>query len=198
MIPAALLILAQAAAPAPAADPLAANTFAQSWAWAMSLWSDAPQRRDLVGGRIQAQVGIGRWGIAARADASGLPGEFQPNQPSTFRTVEVYVAGHRNLAGVQNVVIGPTALAGAGVSLETVNGKRPTTPNTATAGVGVRAAGPDWAVYVVVGCHQALRGVSVVAVVHVGMTDRTAWVADGGIGAHGALYARMGLAVRVF
>jgi hypothetical protein len=184
--------------PVVALDPLAAGTGAEGWVWAMRYWSPPAEPRDLAGGRIQAQLGVGRWGYAFRGDISGLPGEFSPDKPETFRSLEGHVAVHRNFAGAQGVKVGAAVGAGAGFSLEKQDGAAPTTPHSATWGAGLHASGDGWWAYALFGQHQALPGFAGVVTYQVRASSRTAAVGTFAVGEHGAYVAQFGIAVRWF
>jgi len=187
-----------ATAVAAVADPLAVKTTSEGWIWAMRYWTPPAQTRDLVGGRAQGVVGIGRWGLAFRADAIGIPGEFAQDQVKTFRAAEVGVAAHRNLWGAGGVVVAAAAGASVARSLETTAaGVLPDFPKAFTAGVGVRVDGPSWWVYAAVGQHQALHGVALVSTYQVRTSDRTALVGEFAVGSRSS-FAQLGLAVRAF
>jgi hypothetical protein len=194
----AAVVTAPAAVIVEVADPLAAGTGAEGWVWAMRYWSPPAEPRDLAGGRIQAQLGVGRWGYAFRGDISGLPGEFSPDKPETFRSLEVHVAVHRNVTGAQGVRLGLAAGVGAGFSLEKKDGVPPVTPHSATWGGGLHASGKGWWTYLLFGQHQALPGFGAIATYQVRATDHTAAVGTFAIGEHGSYIAQFGVAVKWF
>lgn len=179
-------------------DPLAAGTGAEGWVWAMRHWSPPAEPRDLAGGRIQAQLGVGRWGYAFRGDVSGMPGEFSPDKPETFRTLEGHLAVHRNFAGAQGVKLGAAAGVGAGFSLEKQGGETPRTPHSTTWGGGLHVSGPGWWAYALFGRHQALPGFAGVVTYQVRASERTAAVGTFAVGERGAYVAQFGVAVRWF
>jgi hypothetical protein len=179
-------------------DPLAVGTMAEGWVWAMRYWSPPAEPRDLAGGRIQAQLGIGRWGVAFRGDVSGLPGEFTVDKPETFRSLEGHLAVHRNFAGAQGVKLGAAVGAGSGFSLEKPEGVAPVTPHSLTFGAGLHVSGPGWWVYGMYGQHQALPGSAGIVVYQSRLSDHTAAVGTFAIGAKGTYIAQFGVAVRTF
>lgn len=186
------------ATPAPVVtDPLAQANGAEGWVWAMRYWAPPAEPRDLAGGRVQGMLGAGRWGIAIRGDFSGLPGEFAVDKIQTFRTIEAHLGVHRNLAAVNGVQVGVAAGVGLAVSLEAGDdGLPPKTPNNYTAGVGARAAGKGWWVYLMFGQHQALPGFAAVGTYQVKISDRTAAVGTFAYGAQQRYIAQLGIAVR--
>lgn len=180
-------------------DPLAQKGGAEGFVWAMRYWSPPAEPRDLAGGRVQAMLGAGRWGLAIRGDASGLPGEFAVDKIQTFRTLEVHLGIHRNLAATNGVQIGVAVGAGLAVSLEQgEDGLPPKTANPASYGAGLRVAGKGWWVYVMGGQYQALPGFSAISTYQVKMSDRTAMVGTFAYGAQQKYVAQMGVAVRWF
>lgn len=179
-------------------DPLAAGTGAEGWVWAMRYWAPPAEPRDLAGGRIQAQLGVGRTGIAFRGDVSGMPGEFSPDKPETFRSLEAHLAVHHNVAGAQGVKLGVAVGVGAGFSLETKEGTTPTTPHSATLGAGLHVSGRGWWTYAMYGQHQALPGSAAVVVYQIRASDRTATVGTFAVGSRGSYLAQFGIAVRWF
>jgi len=129
---------------------------------------------------------------------TGMPGEFSPDKPETFRSLEGHVAVHRNFAGTQGVKLGVAVGAGAGFSLEQKDGVPPATPHSSTLGAGLHISGPGWWVYGMFGQHQALPGFAGVFVYQVRTTDRTSAVGTFAIGEKGLYIAQFGVAVRWF
>jgi hypothetical protein len=178
-------------------DPLAQKSGGEGWVWAMRYWSPPAEPRDLAGGRVQGMLGVGRWGFALRGDASGMPGEFAVDKIQTFRTIEANIGVHRNLAAAQGIQVGAAIGAGLAVSLEQgEDGLPPKTPNNFSYGVGGRAAGKGWWVYLMVGQHQALPGFSAICTYQVKISDRTAAVGTMAYGAQQRYIAQLGIAVR--
>lgn len=191
--------IAYADDPKPAPDPLAVTSVSEGWLWTQSTWSPGATRRDLVGGRFQAILGVNHLGIGVRAESMGLPGSFDRNKPETFQAAAAYVAVHYNVASAPGgVQIGPAFLLGAAVPLELQNGVAPTLPSSFTFGLGVRVSSPQFWSYVAFGQHQAIRGSALLATVHVKMSDRLAWVGDFGVGRSARYVASIGVAVRAF
>lgn len=178
-------------------DALAQAPGGEGWVWAMRYWAPPAEPRDLAGGRVQAMLGVGRWGFAVRADASGLPGEFETSKMQTFRTLEGHLGIHRNLAAAQGVQIGAAVGAGLAVSLEQgEDGLPPKTPNNFSYGAGLRAAGKGWWFYLMGGQHQALPGFAAIGTYQVKTSERTAVVGTFAYGAQQRYIAQLGMAVR--
>ena len=186
--------------PAPAqdpttpADPLAAEMFVGAYAWREVVHSTAAGRSDGWGGRFVGQLGFGRFGIAARGDVGGLPGEFSPEAPQTFQSASFYLAAHYNVLAQAPARLGLTAFAGRAVSLEGDGIVTPTVGNF-TAGVGVRVAAPGAVAYIALGTHEALGGFCVLGTAHLPLTSRLAFVVDGAASGDGRAYVRLGIAV---
>ena len=191
-----LAALSHADGPA-APDPLAVTSAAEGWVWTQQYWAPPAASKNLAGGRFQALLGAGRWGVGFRGDVSGLPGEFTPDKYETFRSAETYLAVHRNVGHTGEVVFGPTAVIGASIPLEMRDGVRGTLAHPVSGGVGLRVAAPGWWVYAVFGQHQSLAGVCGLVGYQVRLTDRTAAV--GTIAVNGKMYVlSAGVAVRWF
>jgi hypothetical protein len=186
-----------AAAAPMSSDPLAQSSGGEGWVWAMRYWAPPAEPRDLAGGRVQAMLGVGRWGFAVRGDASGLPGEFEASKIQTFRTLEGHLGVHRNVAAAQGVQVGIAVGVGLAVSLEQgEDGLPPKTPNNFSAGAGLRAAGKGWWIYLMGGQHQALPGFAAIGTYQVKMSERTAMVGTFAYGAQQRYIAQLGVAVR--
>jgi hypothetical protein len=180
-------------------DALAQSSGAEGWIWAMRYWSPPAPARDLAGGRVQAILGVGRWGFAARGDASGLPGEFATDKLQTFRTLEVHLSAHRNLLGVNGVQVGPAVGTGLALALEQgPDGLPPKTPNNFSYGAGMRIAGKGWWAYLMAGQHQALPGFAAITTYQVKMNERTAMVGTFAYGGQQKYIAQMGVAIKWF
>jgi hypothetical protein len=198
---AAALLAAPAIAqePEPILDPCAVTASADGWVWQQSTWSPGTQRRDLAGGRFQAMLAAGRVGVGIRAEAIGLPGEFNRERTETFRAAQLHLAVHLNTLALEGgITCGPAVLAGAAVALELRDGKAPELPKALTVGVGGRCSGPGWWSYAAVGQHQALPGVAGMATAHARLTDHTAWIGDFAVGSQGRYVASFGIAIKAF
>jgi len=182
------------------ADPLAQKSAAEGWIWAERTWSPPAVPEDIAGGRFQALLGIGRWGVGLRGDVSGMPGKFDVNDVRTFRAAGAYVAAHRNLAALPGgIQFGVTAGGGAAVPLVLPEGStKPVTAHAATWGAGARIAGPGWWAYLVIGQNQALPGTSGTLMYQVRLSSRTSAVGTFGIGAGQHYVGQFGIAVRWF
>jgi hypothetical protein len=180
----------------PAPDPLAVTSAAEGWIWAERSWAPPAEAKDLAGGRFQALLGVGRWGVAVRGDVSGLPGTFDISKLQTFRSAQALLGVHRNLYGVGSIQLGVAGGFGGAVPLVVEDGSRPRLPHTFTAGIGLRAAAPGWWVYAAAGQHYAVPGVSGILVYQVRTSSRTAAVGTFAIGR--TSFAQFGVAVRWF
>jgi hypothetical protein len=170
----------------------------EGWLLGERTWTLGAEPRELPGARLQVEARFGRWRVAARGDATGLVGEFDRRKPETFQAAEGYLAGAWDWLHVPNAAdarVGPAAALGAGISLETKDGAKPTLPKRITAGLGARVSWRQGWAYVVVGQHQALRGVAVIGTWQVRLSDRVAHV--GMVALSGNAYvATMGVGVR--
>lgn len=183
--------------PTVSTDPLAQASGAEGYVWAMRYWAPPAEPRDLAGGRVQALMGVGRWGFALRGDASGLPGEFETGKLETFRSLEAHLGVHRNLAAGAGAQIGAAIGAGLAVSLERgEDGLPPKTPNNFSYGAGLRAAGKGWWLYLMAGQHQALPGFACIGTYQVKISDRVAAVGTFAYGAQQRYIAQLGMAAR--
>jgi hypothetical protein len=182
--------------PAPPADPLATASAAEGWIWAERSWAPPAEAKDLAGGRFQALLGLGRWGVAVRGDVSGLPGTFDVSKTQTYRSAQALVGVHRNLYATSGIQLGVAAGFGGAVPLVVEAGERPKMPHTFTAGLGIRAAAPGWWVYATAGQHYAVPGVSGILVYQVRTSERTAAVGTFAVGR--TSFAQFGVAVRWF
>jgi hypothetical protein len=180
------------------ADPLAVETGGQGWVWASRYWAPPADPKDLAGGRVQGQLGVGSWGFTAMGDVSGIPGKFDINKVETFQTVEAHAAVHRNLFASQGIQLGLAAGVGVALPLELQDGVRPETAHPASFGAGVHVNGPRWWVYVMAGQVQSVPGFGGVVKYHIGLSDRTAAVGSFELGARQQYSAQMGIAVRWF
>lgn len=178
---------------------------AEGWLYATSTWSPGAVRKDLVGGRLNALVGFGHYGLGVRAETIGLPGSFDRNKPETFQAAALYVAIHRNVLAVDGgpgsgwLQVGVGAVGGLAVPLVFQNGVAPSLVGAPfTAGVGVRASAPGWWMYGIVGRYQGLKGPALMLTAHVRMSDRMAWVGDFAVGGGPTYVATLGVAVRTF
>jgi hypothetical protein len=190
---------APAPAPKPPCDPLATPCLGvEGWLLTERSWTPggaAP--RDLVGGRLQAEVRYHGWRYAARGDATGIPGEYVQGDWQTVRSIEVHVASAYDALRLPGrVVLGPAAAIGGAVALEHNDaGVAPTLPKRITAGVGFRASWPGGWIYGVAGQNQALRGVAGTFVWQVAINDRVATIGSLAVGP-GAYTGTFGAAVR--
>lgn len=193
----ALLLQAAPAVSQPqATDPLLAPSYAQVSMLAVSTWATTTDRQDFAGARLEAQLGLGHIGLALRADTTGLAGTFKAGKIETFRAIEVYLAcGWHAVSPVPGLVLGPVAATGVGISLELQDGAKPLMPKRASAGLGLRVSWPKGWAYALVGQHQSLRGLAVIATWHLDITDHLAEIGTAACGAQACL-ATTGVAVR--
>ncbi len=181
----------------PPKDPLAVKPLAQVWVGAQSIYSPPAPRRDLAVGQFSALAAAGRWGVGIRARSMGARGEYELRTPATFRVAEVYLAAHRNMLAIQGgITAGPSVFAGFAIPLELQEGKVPTMPRACTAMFGLRLDGPNWRVEFGVGQHQQLPGVAGGGMVHIEMTEHSAWDGDFVVGAGGRYIAVVTLLLR--
>jgi len=199
LILAAALQAAPPVEPAPVVlDPLAVSSAAEGWIWAERSWAPPAEAKDLAGGRFQAILGLGRWGVAVRGDVSGLPGKFDINKLETFRTAQALLGVHRNLYAYSGLQIGAVAGFGGAVPLVAEDGgARPKMAHAFTAGIGARVSAPGWWVYAAAGQHYAVPGVAGILVYQVKTSSRTAAVGTFAVG-RGSSFAQFGVAVRWF
>lgn len=180
-------------------DPAVAACYTfEGWLITERAWTPTgAEPRDLVGGRLQAEIRWHRWRWAARVDSTGIPGEYQERKLETIRSVEVHAAAAWGpICPAGAVSIGPAVGIGAAVETETdAAGQRAWMPKRFTGGIGARASGPGWWAYVVVGQNQALRGVAVTAVWQIAVNDRLATVGTAAVGSR-TWTATTGVAVR--
>jgi hypothetical protein len=170
----------QDASPPPPCDPAVTVCITtEGWVLGERTWSLGAEPRELPGARLQVEARFGRWRVAARGDATGLVGEFDRQKPETFKAAEGYLAGAWDLLHVPAAAdarVGPAAALGAGLSLEVKDGQKPTLPKRLTFGLGARVSWRQGWAYVVVGQHQALRGVAVIGTWQVRLSERVAHV----------------------
>ncbi len=190
----------QAASPAPAAcDPATSACYAvEGWLLTARTWTPGgAEPRDLVGGRLQAEVRWHRWRWAARGDATGIPGEYQQGKWETVRSVEAHVASAYDALRLPGgVSLGPAVAVGAAVGIEEDDeGRRAQMPKRLTAGLGARASGPGWWAYAVVGQYQALHGFAAVVTWQVAVSGRVANIGTAAVGSR-TWTATTGVAVR--
>jgi len=193
------VLAAEPAIPAPC-DPAVRPCLAtEGWLITERVWTPGgADPRDLVGGRVQAEVRWHRWRWAARGDATGIPGTYQAGDWRTVRSVEGHVASAFDVLRLPGgVTFGPAAGFGAAVTLEEgLLGAKPTLPKRVTAGLGFRASWPGGFLWAVAGQHQALRGVAGVAVWQVRLSDHVANVGRFAVGANNWT-STIGVAVRL-
>jgi hypothetical protein len=187
-------------APAPVpCDPAARPCLDfEGWMLTARTWTPGgAEPRDLVGGRLQAELRAGRWRWAARGDATGIPGEYERGDWETVRSAEFHVAtAYDALRLPGGVTLGPAVGAGAAVGIEQDEaGRRAEMPKRLTAGLGARVSWPGGWVYVVAGQNQALRGVAATATWQVNVSDRVASVGLAAVGSR-TWTATTGVAVR--
>lgn len=187
-----------AAAPAPC-DPAVSTCYTvQGWLLTERSWTPSGAApRDLVGGRLQAEIRHARWRFAGRGDATGIPGEYQQDHPETVRSVEAHVATSWDALRLPaGVTLGPAIGLGAALTIEhDATGARPVLPKAYTAGVGFRAAAPGFWLIAVIGQNQALHGVAATATWQIAVSDRVANVGSLAIGPK-AYSATFGVGVR--
>jgi hypothetical protein len=152
---------------------------------------------DIWGGRVVAGLGLGRFGVEMRLDASGLKDQFDPNNPATFKSIEGFVMGHYVAFAKRGVQLGPAVVLGSISSFE---------QNSPWSGFGVDVAGGGLRVggygseVEVLGLRtDFLRGdpgwrLAVVA--HIRVTSAMTIVGDAVSGPAG--YVRGGIAVQAF
>jgi len=174
------------------------TTGAQGWVWASRYWAPPAEPKDLAGGRVQGQLGIGRWGLTAMGDVSGMPGSFDLQRVETFQTIEAHGAAHYNLFASNGIQLGVAVGAGIALPLEVQDGVRPTTAHPASVGAGLHLNGEDWWVYVMAGQVQALPGFGGMVKYQIAMSNRTAAVGSISVGAQQRYVVQMGIAVRWF
>lgn len=170
----------------------------EGWLLTARTWTPGgAEPRELVGGRLQAELRSGRWRWAARGDASGIPGEYSAGEWETVRSVEAHVAtAYDALRLPGGVTLGPAVGVGAAVGIEQDEaGKRAEMPKRLTAGLGARVSWPGGWVYVIAGQNQALRGVAATATWQVKVSDRVANVGLAAVGSR-TWTATTGVAVR--
>ncbi len=183
---------------APPKDPLATTSAAEGWIWAERAWAPPAEARDLTGGRFQALLGLGPWGVAVRGDVSGLPGTFDVSKTQTYRSAQALVAVHRNVYATSGIQFGLAAGVGAAVPLVVEeSGERPRLRHTVMGGAGLRVASPGWWAYGSVGQHYAIQGIAGILVYQVRTSERTAAVGTFAVGRRGS-FAQFGVAVRWF
>ncbi len=178
------------------ASPPSVSVYFEGLILAQRSWSLGAEPRDLPGARIQAEVRYKRWRAGLRGDATGLPGEFERDKPETFKAVEIYLAGAYDAVSIPELLTaGPAGIVGAGVSLETKEGEKPTMPKALTFGLGARVSwSGGWAIGVV-GQHQALRGVAAMVAWQTKISDRVSNIGTVAVGSR-AYLATIGVGVR--
>lgn len=189
--------------PVPAPHPatissLEVETGAQGWVWASRYWAPPAEPKDLAGGRVQGQLGVGRWGFTAMGDVSGIPGSFDVQNVETYQSVEAHAAVHYNLFAAEGVQLGVAFGGGVALPLEVQDGVRPQTAHNGSIGAGVHVNGTRWWVYAMFGQVQALPGWGGMVKYQIALTDRTAAVGSISVGAEQLAVIHMGIAVRWF
>jgi hypothetical protein len=182
----------------PPCDPLLAPcAYIEGWVITERHWSPGAETRDLVGGRIQAEVRYHSWRWSVRGDSTGIPGEYQQGKLETVRSIEVHAAASYDALRLPGgALIGPAIGLGAAVGLDQDKaGERADMPKRFTAGIGLRVSSPQGWCYAVVGQHQALRGIAAVLVWQIKGSDRVASVGSFAVGSR-TWVATTGAAVR--
>lgn len=197
---------AQPAAPPP--RPTDAPTFTGGYLWrqvvvqgvASSKGEWRGERGDINGGRIVAGLGLGRLGIAIRLDASGLKDQFNLQDPTTFKTLELYAAAHVVAYASRGVQIGPALVVGSITSFDTSPGQPQWSGFGADlAGGGLRLGGFGSEVHLLVGRTTYLAEdpkARAILAVHVRLTEQLYAVGDAVTGRDG--FVRAGIAVRAW
>lgn len=191
-----------------APKPTDAPTFSAGYMWRQVVVQGVPdaegawsgQRGDVFGGRVVAGLGFGRVGFEVRLDASGLKDQFNLQDPSTFKTLELYAAAHVVAYGAKGVQLGPALVMGSITSFDTEPGQ----PQWSGFGAdlvagGARVGGFGSEVYVLVGRTTYLAEdpkVRAVLAVHVRLTNQLYAVGDAVTGRDG--FVRAGIAVRAW
>ncbi len=202
---AALLFLQRAAAgqditTAPESAEIKAPTFLGFYLWEQAIWQYVDdgqgnyrvERGDQLGGRLVGGIGLGRFGLELRVDVTGLKEQFNPQDPETYTTLEVYGAAHYVLLEQDGFQIGPIMAAGSVSNEQTVDGI-----TFDFWGAGVRLAGHGAEFHVAIGRHDYLPigGWRLSFSAHIPIMERLYAVGDMVSGQDG--FARVGIAVRV-
>lgn len=161
-------------------------------------WAPGAEAKSLVGARLQAEARWQRWRWAARGDATGVPGEYEPGKLETVRAAEIHVASAYDALRLPGLAtLGPAVAVGAAVALERNDaGMTATLPNALTAGLGFRASWPGGWGYLIGGVNQAFRGFAVTATWQIAVSDRVASIGTVAVAAGGAWTATTGVGVR--
>ena len=150
------------------------------------------ERGDRLGGRLVGGLGFGRLGVELRADVTGLKEQFNPQDPETYTTLEVYGAAHYVLLERDGLQLGPMVAAGSVSNEQSVGGIA-----FDFWGAGVRLAGYGAEFHVALGRHDylPLGGWRLSLSGHIPIMERLYAVGDIVSGQDG--FVRVGIAVRV-
>jgi len=158
------------------------------------------ERGDFWGGRLVVGLGFGRFGIELRLDAAGLKDQFNPQDPTTFKTLEAYAALHMVAVVAKGMQIGPALMAGSITNFDVDKGQPSWTGvGVDLAGCGVRLGGFGSEVFLFIARTQYLAldpAAHLVFAAHVRLTDQLYAVGDAVSGQDG--FVRVGIAVRAF
>lgn len=158
------------------------------------------ERGDFWGGRLVAGLGLGRFGAELRLDVAGLKDQFNPQDPTTFKTLEAYAALHFVAAARGGLQVGPALVVGSITSFDVDEGQ-PAWSGVGVdlAGCGVRLGGFGSEVFLLVARTRYLAldpATRLVFAAHVRLTDQLYAVGDAVSGQDG--FVRVGIAVRAF
>lgn len=182
----------------PVCNPLATPcAYLEGWMITERHWTPGSDTRDIIGGRLQAEVRWHSWRWSARGDTTGIPGQYQNGKIETVRSLEGHIASSYDAIHLPgSITLGPAVGLGAAVSIDTgPDGNRAVMPKKLTAGIGLRVSSPQGWAYAVVGQHQALRGWAATIVWQIRGSDRVATVGSFAVGSR-TWTASTGAAVR--
>lgn len=195
----ALMILAAALTASASAGEARAPTFLGAYFWKQALWqytfdaegSTSVERGDPWGGRLVGGLGLGRFGIEARVDVTGLKEQFSFEDPETYQTLEAFALLHYIALSLDGVQLGPGAAVG------TIANEQSDGISANFYGVGIRIASKGAEFHIVFAQHDYLPtgGWRFSASAHVPLYNRIYGLGDIVGGRDG--YARIGVAVRL-
>ena len=166
------------------------------WLWTESVSASGVDRKELVGGRVQAWANFNQIGTVARIDVTGTPGQFRQDKPETYKSAAIALAAHWNALRVQDAKCGPAAGAEYAALLETKEGETPKTASAATFGIGLRCSYKGTVVYSILGKNQALKGFASTTVAQIPLGEWAAWVVTAGLGEGQNYVVKIDTAVR--